>query len=351
MIMVGLDEKVYPVVKIATIVNSLGAEGIPPADALNRVHLSKSALSSPDTRVSLNQVIECYRNAARLTRNPRSAYQIGLQFHITSYGMYGFAALSSRNFRQTMHFVMKYHQLATPLVDISFKEEGNRAEWVITPLPHPRVDQRLYKFLVELQFGIHVSMLRDVMGSSFIPRELHVTYSPPDAAPSYASVFGCRVLLTQAENKLVFDATWLDRVPKFGNDITYSSLLKPCDEMLARMHSGLACKVRQLLSVNLMRPISFDATAKHLHMTARTLRRKLRMENTSFRNLIDELRMQVAIKYLRDTDLTIEDIAHALCFSDAGNFRHAFRRWTKGTPMQFRYLLRGQPAVRRTITA
>ena len=46
--------------------------------------------------------------------------------------------------------------------------------------------------------------------------------------------------------------------------------------------------------------------------------------------------MTVAIKYLRDTELTIEEIADALGFSDAANFRHAFRRWTKGAPQEFR---------------
>jgi AraC-like DNA-binding protein len=66
------------------------------------------------------------------------------------------------------------------------------------------------------------------------------------------------------------------------------------------------------------------------------LRRKLREEKTSFRNVVDELRMQMAIRYLRDTDLTVEDIAESLGFSDAANFRHAFRRWTNAAPGQFR---------------
>ncbi len=338
----GPDEKIYPVAKLATIVDSLGAEGISPTDALSGVHISKSALSSPATRVSLNQVIECYRNAARLTRNPRFAYQAGLRFHVSTYGMYGFAILCSMNFRQTMHFAVKYHQLATPLAEISFKEEGNRGVWTFVPIPHPRVDAPLYKFLVELSLGIYLSLHRDVMGPSFVAREIHVTYSPPDDAQTYPEAFGCEVLFSQSENKLVFDAGWLDGTPQLGNEITYSAVLKLCDELLEEMQLGigLAGKVRELLLINLMRPTSFDAIARYLNMTTRTLRRKLHEENTSFRQLADELRMQVAIKYLRDTDLTIEDIAYALGFSDAANFRHAFRRWTKAGPIEYRDFLR-----------
>jgi AraC-like DNA-binding protein len=94
--------------------------------------------------------------------------------------------------------------------------------------------------------------------------------------------------------------------------------------------------VREALLVNLARPTSFNAVAKHLKIATRTLRRRLKEEDTSFRKLLDELRTQVAIKYLRDTDLTVEDIAQALDFSEAANFRHAFRRWTDGAPHQFR---------------
>ncbi len=95
-----------------------------------------------------------------------------------------------------------------------------------------------------------------------------------------------------------------------------------------------------------MHPTRIETVAKHLHMTSRTLKRKLSGENTSFRKLADELRMQIAIKYLRDTELTIEDIAYSLGFNEAANFRRAFRRWTKATPLEFRSTV--QSGARRT---
>jgi AraC-like DNA-binding protein len=245
-----------------------------------------------------------------------------------------------------MNFAVKYHQLATPLADVSFREASDRGVWTIVPIPHPRVDAGLYKFLVELQFGIHVSLHRDIMGSSFVPRELQVTYSPPDDAQTYAKAFGCEVRFGRSENEFVYDAAWLDAKPTLGNEITYSAILKLCDEELEDLHLriGIVGKVREVLLVNLMRPTSFDAVARYLHMATRTLRRKLAGENTSFRKLVDELRMHVAIRYLRDTDLTIEEIAYSLGFSDAANFRHAFRRWTKRAPLEFRDFSRGLPA-------
>jgi len=338
MIKPGPDDKIYPAVEIATIVDSLAAEGVSAKEALTGVHISKSAISSPATRVSLNQIIECYRNADRLSHDPHFAYHVGLRFHVSFFGLFGFAILSSTNFRQTVRFAMKYRQLATQRAEISFKEENSFGIWTITPIPHPRIDARLYRYLVEFQFGIHMSLHRDVMGLSFAARELHVTYSPPEDASKYPAIFGCRVLFGQPENKFVFDAAWLDGTPEFGNEITYSMIVELCDRLMEelQLRIGLVGKIRHILLVNLMRPTSFAAVANHLSMSTRTLRRKLREENTSFRRLVDELRMAMAIKYLRDTDLTVEDIAHTLGFKEAASFRHAFRRWTKVAPQQFR---------------
>ncbi|TRZ54947.1 MAG: AraC family transcriptional regulator [Rhodocyclaceae bacterium] len=341
MMSVGPDDKVYPAVTIAAMVHALGEENIALSDALSGIHISKGALASPSTRVSLNQIIACYSNAARLSHNPQFAYQTGLGFHVTTYGMFGFAILSSTDFRHAAKFAVKYRLLAAPEMEVFFKDENERAVWTFVPTAHPRVNAKLYRFLVDLHFGIATALHRDVMGPSFAPQELQVKFGRPTDARLYEEAFGCRVLYGQPDNKLIYDAAWLDRTPEMGNPITHSLLVTLCDELLEELNLrvGLVGKVRHVLLVNLMKPTSFDAIAKHLHMTSRTLGRKLREENTSYRKLVDELRMHMGIKYLRDTDLTIEEIAYAMGFSDAANFRRAFRRWTKGTPLKIRDFL------------
>jgi AraC-like DNA-binding protein len=334
----GPNDKVYPAVKLAAILDALATEGVSSADALKGVALSKDAISLPATRVSLNQVIEFYRNAAKLSRDPHFALHTGLRLNVSAHGMYGFGILSSTNFRQTINFAMKYHQLATPVITINFKEQSGCGIWTFMPLPDVRIDARLYKFVVEMQFGIILSLHRDVMGPSFAAREIHVTYDPPADAPNYPDIFGSPVLFGQSENALLFDAAWLDGTPNLGNENSYATVVALCDGLMEefKLRTGLVGRVRRAVMINLMRPINFDDIAKSLNMSARSLRRKLREEDTSFRMLVDELRKDVAIKYLRDTDLTVEDIAEALGFSDAANFRHAFRRWTKGSPHEFR---------------
>lgn len=341
MIEIGWEQKIYPAAKIAIVVDALGGEGVPLADALRRTSLSPSDLRSPTTQVSVNQVIESYRNAVRLSRNPHFAFEAGLKTHVSSYGMYGFAILSSMNFHETMHFAVKYHQLATPVVKLQFREEVGRADWTIDPLPHPAVDARLYRFIVEMQFGVHISLHRDVMGSAFYPSALQVTFEAPEPEEQYKKALGCPVTFGQPRNSFVYNADWLSGAPQFGNEITYASVVAFCDDLHDRLQNriGVAGKVRSYLLATLGRHTSLDHVATHLGVPVRTLRRKLRDEETSFRDLFDQLRAEVAIKYLRDTQMTVDDIAHALGFSETANFRHAFRRWNHASPQEVRRTL------------
>jgi hypothetical protein len=194
------SEKVYPVNKIALVLDALAAEGMPTDDALKQMCLSKDAIASSTTRVSLNQVIDCYHYAASHVRDPYFACRTGLRAHLSAYGMYGFAILSSMNYRQTMQFAVNYHLLATPLTNMQFSESDGCGIWNLNPISNTRIDSRLYKFIVEMQFGIIVSLHRDVMGPSFSAREFQVTYPQTNDAEEYRAMFGAPVSFGRSAN-------------------------------------------------------------------------------------------------------------------------------------------------------
>ncbi len=334
----GPDEKIQPVGKLAAIVAALAEDGVALEGALRAVQLSPGALASPKTRVSINQVLWICREAMERAHDPFFAYRAGLRMHVSTFGLFGFAVLTSTNFRQTVRIAAKYHELTTPLASVSFREEAGCGIWTIDPEPHPLIDAALYRFLVEMQFGIHVSLHRDVMGLAFKPTELHVTYAAPFAEERYREAFSCDVLFGQSSNELAFDAALLDAVPPLGDRLTNPTVLKMCDRLLEEFdfRKGLSGKVREALLVNLAEPTPVDEIARHLGQSPRTLRRKLQEEGASIQKLRDELRLQVAIKYLRDTDMTVEEASDALGFNEAANFRRAFARWTNMSPQQFR---------------
>ena len=334
----GFGEKAYSAAKITAVLDALVAEGVPPVDALSGAGASLDDLHLSSARISRNQLIQCYRNALALSRDPHLPYTIGSSVHLSAYGMYGYAMLCSTDFRRTMEFAVRYHQLATPLATIEFAERDGMGLWAIEPLLHPRIDSQLYRFVTELQVATHISLHRDIMGELFKPRELLLTYREAKDFQITPELVGCPVRFEQAANQIVFDSEFLDAAPKLGNRTTYPSVIARCDDLLADLasRSGAAGKIRSALLSDVASRPTFATVAEMLKTTPRTLRRQLRLQNTSFRQLSDELRVHVALRYLRETKMTVEDIAFALGFSDPANFRHAFRRWTGKTPQEYR---------------
>jgi AraC-like DNA-binding protein len=335
---VGFTEKVFSAAKITAVVDKLALEGVLPVDSLLGAEVSLSDLNSPATRISRNQLIQCYRNAIALSRDPHLAFAIGSSVHLSAYGMYGYAMLCSTDFRSTMNFAVRYHQLATPLANIAFEERNGLGIWTIEPLTHPNIDSQLYRFVVQLQIATHISPHRDIMGETFQPQEILLAYPLTTDFKIPNAIVACPVTFRHQANQIIFDSAYLDAAPKLGNRTTYPSAVALCDVLLEdlALRVGAVGKIRAILLPDLARRPNLAAVAKQMRTTARTLRRQLQSQNTSFRQLANELRMHVALRYLRETRMTTQDIAFALGFSDAANFRHAFRRWTGRTPIEFR---------------
>jgi AraC-like DNA-binding protein len=335
-------ERVYPAVKINNIVAALTREGVPPQAALDGVGLSEAELTSALTKVSVNQIVQCYGNGLKLSRDPGFAFRVGSNFHVSSFGIYGLALLSGISFRQIIAFAMQYYQLTAPLVTARFEEQPRDALWFMAVLPFKQLDAALHDFIIELQIGALLCMHRDLMGPDFGFTRIDLTCARPARPERHADQFGCEVLYGQPQTRLAFAPDWLDRTPALGNPVTFAHVAHLCDQLLAELKqsTGIAGKVRQILLASLESPPGIDALAAQLGLSTRTLRRRLQQENTSYSAMIDDLRAQMAIRYMRDTRLTVENVAFLLGFSDAAAFRYAFRRWTSTAPNEFRRAIR-----------
>ena len=173
----SVSDKIYRSTKLAAVVDALLRDGISVDDALRDLGVKPSELHSPDTLVSLEQLLSACRIATRLSRDPILPFRIGSSIHVSTYGMYGYAILCGTDFRRTFDFCKRYHVLAAPLVSISHLERDGTCCWTIDPILHHLIDERLYRFIVEMQMGVHISLQRDIMGSAFTPHELTLTYS------------------------------------------------------------------------------------------------------------------------------------------------------------------------------
>jgi len=333
-------EKIYSTEMLEPLVEPLRQAGVSIELVLRAAGLEEQDLHSPATRVSIDQILTVYQAIVSATHDPMIAYRMGLAFHVTTYGMYGFAVLSSADSRHALEIAVRYHRLGSPLAQPRLVVEGPAARWLIAPIAHPRMVGALYEFVVRLHLSIFVALQSEVMREEFSATRAGLAFDlAPDEAAVVEQLTGLAVEQAQGPDSWIrFDAARLDLPTRMGSPAVNRMLLEICDEQIdgLRRREGLTGRLRTILITNGCRVLGLKVAARRLGMTERSLRRRLADEATSFRAVLDDVQLQAAIEYLRDTDLTVEMIAESLGFSDAANFRRAFRRWTGKAPLQYR---------------
>jgi AraC-like DNA-binding protein len=335
---VGFSDRVYSTTKLSVLIDVVGELGISPDAVLRDAGITPAEVASDGALMSLEHLIAAYRNAISLSPSRMLPYLIGSRLHLTAYGMYGYAMLCCTDFHRAVQFAGSYHKLAAPLCRIAFFERDDFAGWKIQPRHHPLIDSDLCRFITEVQIGTHISLHRDVMGPDFRPTRVALSYARANDFSVPEELLGCPVDYNQPETLMEFDAARLDCVPTMGNRTTFSSVEGLCNDLLAGLaeKAGSAGRIRRILLHNLAGPLSLEETAAQLGMTPRTLRRHLAQEGTSFRAVVDELRANLAIRYLSELSMTSEEVAFSVGFSDSANFRRAFRRWTGKSPGEYK---------------
>ncbi len=334
----AIDEKVYPPYKIALLVEVLQQEGIAATETLHGSGIDATTLTLLSTHISYRQLLTVCENVLRLSSDPTIALRAGRHVHITNYGMYGYALVSSPTTRDAADFAVRYHKLATPMVTMQLREHGPVAAWVFESAFEFDRTNALYRFIMEFQFAVFLSVNQDMFGPQTKPLEICARYPAPSYADQYPVFLECPVRFDQSENELRFDTAFLEGRPSLGNPLTAAMLRETCDRLLSEMQTtaGVANKVHGILLQHPGQYPDIEVVADKLHMVSRTLRRKLEAEGTSYTQILSDVRKQLAIKYLRETRMSTEDIAMSLGFSDASGFRQAFKRWTDKSPSDFR---------------
>ena len=334
----SLEHRIYPTHRVAAIVAVLAQNGIPAADALSGSGIAESRLLAPATRISYRQILTVFRNALRLSPDPALALRAGQRMHLTAYGVFGYALLSSPTHAASVDLAVKYYRVMGPVADIEFIQEDDTATCVYEPILSHDHTEALYRFAMEFHFASQVTVYGDLYGPSFRFSAARAAFAAPAHAHLYSQILNCPVLFNQARNELRFDAIWMKEPMVFSNAITNAMVSDMCEQALAELTSGggIASEIHRILVEQPGQFPDIEAMAHTLSLNVRSLRRKLDAENTSYRQILAEVRMRLAIEYLRKTPMTNEEIAARLGYSDAANFRHAFTRWTQKHPSDFR---------------
>ncbi len=181
-----------------------------------------------------------------------------------------------------------------------------------------------------------------LIGHKIRLRKVHFSGLKPDDSIDYNDVFCCPVFFNQAENKLIFDKSFLsypiirseDEMynQSFINDYNNWFTIPGDDQRFSSQVEQILVK----LHAQKLSSASIEIVAGKLSMSSRTLTRKLAKEKISYQMIKSKVRYDMAIKWLLDTDLSVTKIASKVGYSEPGDFTRAFSSWAGLTPSAYR---------------
>jgi AraC-like DNA-binding protein len=298
--------------------------------------LSKSSLSDPDARISLERFELLVERARVLTGEPGLGVPLGLQMRVSVHGYLGFAAMTAATLREAIQLACEFAPSRSSVFALRLEERGAEASLILEE-KHA---------LARARDAIVISMLVGLwkIGGTLTGRELGGAIDFRFAKPAYFERFKSsmpgEVRFSQPEHRLRFDPALLGLPLAQADPIALKLAREHCERDLRQIQElgNFVARVGPLVLRRDGGYRSAEELAEALHTSARTLKRRLKEQGTSYSQVLERARCAKA-KQLLFSGMPIAQIAAVLGYSDAANFTRAFRRWTGRTPAASRALV------------
>ncbi|UMB71143.1 AraC family transcriptional regulator [Mycobacterium paraterrae] len=313
--------------------------GLAVADILCDSGLAEPDLRNPNLTIVGRQELAVATNLVELMGGDTGAADLGIElgsrYHVGSLGIFGFACLTSSTLGDAVRFAARFYELSygfcLPSVVVDAEIAALRLE--LPDLSGPVAD-----FLVRRDLAAIATVMAGLLGAPVPVLSIEFAGAAPSSGDSAArEMFGAAPRYNAPINAASFPAEMLDiRLPQ-ASEMTVATCKQQCQELLERRRArtGVARQVRDLLASIDGEPHLIADVARHLAMSERTLRRRLAEENTTFRDLVEEVHRVLAEEMLATGALSVEDVALRLGYAESTSFIAAFKRWTGTTPARY----------------
>ncbi|MVV51541.1 AraC family transcriptional regulator [Pseudomonas sp. PB120] len=251
-----------------------------------------------------------------------------------TFAMMCHAVIHCRTLEKALHRGLLFYSLFPDGPRLTLAREGEMIRLSLDDSTFQDPDH----FLTESQLMVWHRLGSWLIGQRIRLEQATFSYPKPAHGAEYDLLFPCPMAFSEEKSSLLFHSRYLS-MPLLQDERTLKHFLEhsPAD-LLSRPDDGdsLSSQLRRLLSRDSSRWPDLEAVAAHLHISPQTLRRHLREEGSSFQELKDQLRRDIAIYHLGRADLSLQQIAEQLGFSEPSAFHRAFKKWTGLTPGAYR---------------
>lgn len=321
---------------LAALPEFLVEHGVEPSKFLGGAHLEPVVVAQGEPLVSANSIISLFEDLALRLDMPSFGLQYAMSFPVGASGAFGFIVTNAKDMRTALKAIARYTRLIISNVDARYEavEGGAQLTWRY-PLALQVPNIQYNSFVAALI----VLRLRTRMHPDWHPKLVQFTHRDPGDFSAYKKVFGPNVAFDQVVNRLSFRDASLDKPSPTADPHLYAVVRQLGDILLSLRGNGddfRTAVANQIVDHLGVAAPTLDAVAAELGLGSRTVQRRLAEHGTTFEALVGDARKTVAERLLRETDLSLTDIAFMLGFSELSAFTRAANRWFGAPPSEVR---------------
>src|SRR6266704_6605500 len=314
----------------------LKSAGVPVAPLLKRVGLTPEVIAQPEERLNVRSQIALLDEAAIALKDDCIGFTLARDFDLREIGLLYYVIACSQTLGDALKRIARYSKITNEALVFGY-QEGNR---LIVSLSYSGVPRHSDRHQIEFcMFGV-LRICRVLTGQNVIPQHFSISHHRSGDNSEMARFVGTKVEFGADRDEFALNVNARELPLIHADSHLNDLLLKYCETALADRRgdmSQLRTRVENAISSVLPHGrVRVEDVARSLGMSKRTLARRLSDEGLNFTEILQQLRRDLAVRYLDDRRLHVSKIAWLLGFHEVSAFTHAFKRWTGKTPSQMR---------------
>lgn len=309
--------------------------GLDPQSLFTQAGIDSSLRLDISARVSAKQMDDLVWQAQQQSNDDAFVFKLAAHLHPSYLGPLGYAWMTSSTLRKAFQRLSRHTALVYDELRILRDERDGEFHVVFESNESGLHDPALRE---HDKMAIAVQLCRLVYGDSFSPTRICFRYPATTDVAAYYEFFRCELAFEAEVTELVMPVEVTDEaLPGFNPQLVHTFDELIIDYLRQRDRGDIVGRTRGAIFEELPSgEVSLKKTAEMLNMSTRSLARKLEDEGKSFKDLLTEVRRELAEKYIRDRSLSLTEITFLLGFSEASSFSRAYRGWTGSAPSAHR---------------
>ncbi|MBD2529055.1 AraC family transcriptional regulator [Nostoc flagelliforme FACHB-838] len=335
-----MKEATFSVSIVRDIVQYAATSGIDAKKLCTAAGIELALIEMPDQQITGAPLRALWREVVKLTGDENFGLHLGEAFNAAAIGIVGYVLLNCNTFDQVLEKLSRYTRLFSQGVYINFTVFEGQVLCdceIVDYLKNYLLEEPRHP--IESTFAALMTVTKMLTGKQLYPQTVWFQHPRPNDISEHERIFRSSIRFFAPTNRMILDANCLHWPVLSANPSLLSIFEQYAKAMLHELsqENTYSNLVVQTISQQLKGEVpTLKIIAHNLAISVRNLQRELQTEGTSYQQLLDATRKELALRHLKKTDASIHDVAFLLGFSEPSAFHRAFKRWTGKTPQAYR---------------